>query len=212
VSEVIRLSLDTEFNERAEKNSFLDILMSIGFVDIDDGTDLGHYAVHGDYNDKAPMDDFVRDIVVPRLFIDSSSEASARTKYTTDGLLSITKGYFRRRVEGQPDATKVEFWAKNGSYDNVLLCRLFGGMMNLYSFMNDIGIEKTNFRDLNELKFPPREMATPKPKAGENKLHNSFYDACHQAEIIRWVEANRTPVCTEAASMGAAIKNGLIHN
>jgi hypothetical protein len=194
--------------KRQKKNSFLDILMSVGIVDVDvdNQQDSGVYMVHGDYNDKGPMDDFIRDIIVPRLFIKGYTGVS-QTKYTTDGLLGVTKGYLRTIVDQYDrknvmnetsNATKVELWAKNGSYHNVLLCRLFGGMMNMQSFFKkELGIQKVKFRDLNELAMPVSPI-TSEPKVDEEKLHNSFYDACYQAEVIRWVEANAQPTMTLA--------------
>lgn len=208
MSEIIRLSLDEEFNDHIDLGHFSAVdLISIGLVNVDDPNDNGFYAVSSEFNRKAAeAHDFLNEQVLSKLHIMDQHKSR---DYSIEEISTNIKIYLKSQIEKNPKAEKVEFWAKNGSYDHYLLCRLFGGMHAVYDFMNENGVKKTKFRDLNELKFP-ENPSTPKPIGDEDRLHNAFYDVCHQAEIMRWVEANDKPFCSETAAMNAAVKKGLV--
>ena len=75
-------------------------------------------------------------------------------------------------------ARVVEFWARNGSYDNVLLCQLFGDMSGFYDALHKKGVGKVRFRDMNELisKMPNIKIFQQDPR-GE---HIAINDARHE--------------------------------
>ncbi|PCI01932.1 MAG: hypothetical protein COB76_00050 [Alphaproteobacteria bacterium] len=206
MSEVIRLSLDTEFNELAPSKEPMSFeFISIGLKNIDNEED-GYYAVSSEFDEKksAKSNKFVASHVLPKLYLEHDKEE------VQQDLKSIRIGVSRYLMQSAVNfrgAKKMELWAKNGSYDNVAICRLLGGMQQFRGTVTMFNMD-VKFRDLNELTMP-KNPATPKPAGDETRLHNAFYDACHQAEIIRWVEANERPRCSETATMNAAVKKGL---
>lgn len=180
--ETIRLSLDTEFNEQnlpPVKKFGVDFI-SIGLTNIDREFE-DYYAVSRHFNEKAAQSNsFVNEQVLPKLK-GARRQNAARIG---DGI----REYLARQAEITPDADKIEFWSKNGTYDEFILCRLFGGMNKLYDFTNGLDIRRTKFRDLDELKYPPLPR-NPKPQGEKAKLHHALYDAQIQADVIRWVES-----------------------
>jgi hypothetical protein len=83
----------------------------------------------------------------------------------------------------------VEFWASNGSYDNVLLCQIFGGMGNLRKILKEEkGVEKVVFRDMNELS---RAYGHAKiPSQAEATKHIAIDDAKQDRQEFEWYIAH----------------------
>lgn len=179
--DIIRLSLDTEFNEQnlPPVKAFGVDFISIGLTNIDRDHE-NFYAVSRQFNEKAARSNvFVNEAVLPKL--------EGEKRLFVRDIAENLRSYIQRQKEITPEAEKIEFWSKNGTYDEFILCRLFGGMNKLYEFANGIEVKKTKFRDLDELKYPSFSQ-NPKPEGDEDKLHHALYDAQIQAEIIRWVE------------------------
>ncbi|MAH04419.1 MAG: hypothetical protein ACTHPO_07405 [Alphaproteobacteria bacterium] len=78
---------------------------------------------------------------------------------------------------------KVEFWAKNGTYDFYIMCRLFGGLSGLRdTLLQEKGIQNVRFCDSNDLR---RELGYPQlPDADEADKHDALFDA--QLEKIQY--------------------------
>lgn len=102
-----RYFYDTEFNHGP---GYLD-LISLGMV-CQDGREF--YAVSSEF-DPARCNDFVQTHVLPNLG-DQPRE---------------TKAQIRDRLRAFVGNTRPEFWAYFGAYDHVLLCDLFGAMVDL---------------------------------------------------------------------------------
>lgn len=114
MSEVKRWYYDTEFLEDGKTIE----LLSIGLI-----SDTGetYYAV----NEEFPMmrgraDPFLKKHVLPK--IGSAMFYRSRRKIAADVSHLIGK---------QPDANLTELWADFGAYDHVVLCQLFGRMIDL---------------------------------------------------------------------------------
>ncbi len=75
----------------------------------------------------------------------------------------------------QTSSPSIEFWAKNGSYDNFILCQTLGGMRPLKEFMRIAGFENTDFRDTNELRR--QTLSLKLSEQPEAEKHISINDA-----------------------------------
>lgn len=73
----------------------------------------------------------------------------------------------------------AQFWAKNGTYDFYILCRLFGGLSGLRDTLyKEKGISKVEFCDTNHLR---RDLGYPKtPELAEEDKHDAIVDARHE--------------------------------
>ena len=111
---------DTEFNETKETVD----LISIGIV-ADDGREF--YAIRQEYNQQL-SNTWVQKNVLPTL--------GQNTPVTDTNLISQIKDFAKGNAE---------FWGFYASYDFFLLCRLFGGLMNLptgwKNLVHDLAIE-----------------------------------------------------------------------
>ena len=130
---VRRYFFDTEFNDNVSQ--FAIDLISIGIVDEDDRE---YYGISNEFNvAAASSNQWIRENVIDKLDAPSSW---------------VSVDEIRKAVLDMIEpAEEVEFWAKNGSYDNVLLCQLFGGMGKLYEALNQKGVSRVTFRDIKEL-------------------------------------------------------------
>jgi hypothetical protein len=185
--QTVRISYDTEFNTRGvfEYRGAFD-LISVGMVNVADTmpvdymTNCGFYAVSSefDWNKIENHNDFVRDIVLPRLYIDALHDDEPVDLIT---IREGVKAYLREQILASPDADTVELWAKNGTMDEFVLCQIiFDDMGDLYDFMSDLGIKQTRFKDTDTLP----KFTSP----STSKLHNALYDAIVQAKGIQWCE------------------------
>ena len=77
------------------------------------------------------------------------------------------------------NCNELEFWAKNGTYDFYIICRLFGGLSGLRStLLAKKGVTKIYFKDSNDLR---RELNYPQtPQLAESDKHNAIVDARHE--------------------------------
>ncbi len=128
-----RYFFDTEFNDTV--GNFRIDFISIGVVD-ERGRDF--YGISSEFNRAAAnASPWLKTNVIDKL--DPSFEMTIAE--IRQGILDLIE-----------PAHEVEFWAKNGSYDNVLLCQIFGGMGPLRETLKrEKGIQKVIFRDTNEL-------------------------------------------------------------
>ena len=129
-----RYFFDTEFNEKGEGKD-VDFI-SIGIVD-EKGSDF--YGISNEFNlAAAQRHEWLRVNVVDKLEHHSTWK---RVDDIRKGILDLIE-----------PADQVEFWAKNGSYDVVMLCRIFGGMGELRETLKrEKGIQRVDFRDTKEV-------------------------------------------------------------
>lgn len=90
---------------------------------------------------------------------------------------------------------KVEFWAWYGSYDWVVLCSLFGKMIDIPKhfpyFVRDI-------RWLSEF-YGVDRIPVPKPEE-QGKAHDALEDARWNREAFEWLDARKGASVTRASS------------
>ena len=152
MSGVIRLSLDTEFNEEAPMSHWSGTdFISIGLVNIDQTINvdplrnIGFYAVSSEFNQKAAEDfDFVRDHVLPKLFIDCFEDDSPMAEAD---IAEGVKDYLRKQAKDNPNADTLELWALNKTTDAYLFTKMFGSQVRMKRFLDSIGIKHFAERD-----------------------------------------------------------------
>lgn len=119
----MRYWLDTEFTEDGRTIE----LLSIGIV-AEDGREL--YAENAQA-DLSKANDFVKEHVLPQLVHHGHGEHVSWTDYPT---MVATRAGIARAVQDfcSPETYgKPEFWGYYADYDWVVLCQLFGAMVNL---------------------------------------------------------------------------------
>jgi hypothetical protein len=154
-----RYFFDTEFNEKVPEPFGVDFI-SIGIV-AEDGRE--YYAVNRDFNRAAAQaNKWVANDVLPKLPPETEWQDVAAIRA---GVLALIK-----------PAKTIELWAKNASYDNFVLCRLFGGMMDMRACLKaEKGIEKVFFRDSNNLREAMGNPALPEQDPATK--HDAIADA-----------------------------------
>jgi hypothetical protein len=195
MGKVIRLSLDTEFNEEVSLgHSSITDEISYALVNIDQPisldplTNIGFYAVAEEFNRQAAEQfAFTREHVLPKLFIDCFADDRPMPK---SDIAEGVKEYLREQKRQNPDADVIELWALNKITDIYLFTKLFGSQMKMKAFAQSIGIRKIMDRDLKEFRHLEPYITVPKPQLNTSKYHNSFYDACYQGAVVQWFETN----------------------
>lgn len=156
-----RYFFDTEFNDGGDR--FSCELISIGVIS-EDGRE--YYGISNEFNlAAAAAIPWIKKHVIDKL--DDPSK-----------WVSVEK--IRQRILAMIEpAREVEFWSRNGSYDNVLLCQIFGGMGNLFETLRrEKGVQKVTFRDIKELhRRAPEIRIRPKSEEG---AHVAINDARHE--------------------------------
>ena len=166
--ELRRYFFDTEFIDTHDAGSFTTGFISIGIVN-EEGTKEYHGVNLAMDIVRAMQNKWVNEHVVKKL---------PPAKEWKD--ISIIRKEILNTIE---PAKKIEFWAKNGTYDNYILCRIFGGMGNLFDTLRkEKGIEKVEFRDGNELR-----RAYGKPRIHHQAVetqHHALEDAKHERKVF----------------------------
>ena len=175
-----RYFFDTEFNDNLP--GFSCDFISIGIVD-EAGEE--YYGISNEFNlSAAQSDPWLKEHIIDKL---DEQDTWEDIKAIRENILSMIK-----------PADVLELWAKNGSYDNVMICQIFGGMGALRKAFQDKGVKKVSFRDSNEL---AREM--PHVKIWQRDAygaHISINDARHERfmfgiyEKVRELEQQMPPV------------------
>lgn len=168
-----RYFFDTEFNEKVPETFGVDFI-SIGVV-TEDGRE--YYAVNRDFNRAAAAsNEWVARDVVAKLPPESEW---VDLEAIRAGVMALIE-----------PAKTIEFWAKNNSYDNFVLCRLFGGMMNFRARLAaEKGVEKLYFRDSNTLREVLGRPTLPE-QAPETK-HDALADARQERREYLYMMALR---------------------
>jgi hypothetical protein len=161
-----RYVFDTEFMEDGERIE----LLSIGIV-ADDGSshsDVTFYAENADA-DRSHANEWVREHVFPHLLGDDHEMTRAQIASAIVEFVIYTS-----------DDDPPEFWAYYGDYDWVVLCQLFGRMIDLPSgwpmFAMDI---KQRAVDLGNPKLPEQSSTA----------HNALNDARWGLEALNWLDS-----------------------
>ena len=156
-----RYFFDTEFNDDSEQ--FACELISIGIIS-EEGKE--YYGISNEFNAAAAAaEPWLKKHVIDKL---------------DDPSTWVSVEEIRKHILDMIEpAREIEFWSRNGSYDNVLLCQIFGGMGNLFETLRkEKGIQKVTFRDIKELhRRAPEIKIRPKFEAG---AHVAINDARHE--------------------------------
>lgn len=170
-----RYFFDCEFNENrpTDGTKLYDIdFISIGIVS-EDGE--AYYAINEDCDpEEAAKHPWLAEHVVPKLT--TSKKAWRNISQIRQDLTDFIR-----------PAKRVEFWARNNSYDVVTLCRLFGTMQNMNEVLKAKGVEKVVFRDINEFKYDPTLDWSKLPKKDDDKAHGADYDAGFELVLYRYI-------------------------
>lgn len=137
---------DSEF---AEDGKIIDFI-SIGVVS-EDGKEF--YAVSNEFNESA-CNDFVKENVLP--YLPEESERKSKEQIKKEFLDFIGK-------DKDP-----QFWASYGSYDWIVICQLFGTMMDLPETFPKF------VRDIQQLRA---ELGNPEYPKQEKDEHHALADA-----------------------------------
>ena len=153
--------LDTEFYEDGRTID----LISIGIA-CEDGRRF--YAINEDA-ELHRVSDWVRTNVLPQLpsFVDSKWMRRTTIREAVRAFTSY-------------GSEKPEFWAYYADYDWVVLCQLFGTMMDLPAYMPKFCM------DLKQLAVSKGNPELPKQESGE---HNALEDACWNMRVHAFLES-----------------------
>lgn len=156
-----RYFFDTEFNDHEGRQAVE--LISIGIVD--EAGAKKYYGISKIFNLAAAMDrPWHNENVVRKLDHHSTWQSLDEVR---KGVLDVIE-----------PCEEIEFWAKNGSYDNVLLCQLFGGMGVLFRILEaEKGIKSVTFRDTKELLRLVPEIKAALIPMPESEIHIAIKDA-----------------------------------
>lgn len=159
-----RYFLDTEFFQDESRDSRL---ISIGIIAEDDAG-AGFYAISSAFNAKAAARvPWVRDHVLAKL---DPKHPRLAPEAIADGVIDYIRAHPR-----------IEFWARNGSFDFYQLCQIFArddqpsSMLVMNERLRQKGCKDIDLRDIDEVR---RIAGHPKmPKAPEAEQHISINDA-----------------------------------
>lgn len=160
--EIKKCFFDTEFYD-AQGDGFGVEFISLGVVNENDDE---YYGVHDnfDYGECASSPWLCQNVLNklpdPKNWVD---------------LDAIRRGF----LDVVEPCDEIQFWARNGTYDFYILCRLFGGYQGLHDTLyKEKGITKIEFCDTNHLR---KELGYPKtPELAEADKHDAIVDARHE--------------------------------
>ena len=158
-----RYFLDTEFYDLPAEGFAVE-LISLALVSEDNRE---FYGVNQDFDEENCPHQWLQDHVIPKLPPQSDRISIQEIR---QGVLDMIE-----------PAETVEIWAKNGAYDDFILCRLFGGMGPLRRILEaEKGVKNLVFRDTNELRRIFGESSVP--AMPEQEKHDALLDARHEKQ------------------------------
>lgn len=163
-----RYFLDTEFDEETDFNKIK--FISMGLVD-QNGREF--YAISCEFN-TAALSSWVQKNVVPHL--------SAKRLNITQFRLGLHQYFRESHAHTHPAPDRIEFWARNGSYDHVILSKMFGTHLRLSEFFAQYGVGHVDFRDIKELTRCMNKAEIP--VQDKNKKHHALHDARYERDIF----------------------------
>jgi len=168
---VRRYFFDTEFHDNP--SDFSCELVSIGILN-EKGRE--YYGISKEFNlHAAKQEPWLKEHVIDKL-----DDAK-----TWQSIADIRQGV----LDMFEPADKVELWARNGSYDNVLICQLFGGMGEFFETLkNEKGIGHIEFRDINELKREAGNQGLRLPRLPDDEAHIAINDARNELKCYNFLK------------------------
>lgn len=182
----MRVYYDTEFWERGAGYPVSPI--SVGMV-AEDGREF--YAINRDARwDCFDENGWLRDNVMPHL---PGKRTNWGFRVDRDHPAVMSKKIMRQRlVEFLMDTSDIELWAWYGAYDHVVLCQLFGAMVDLPPYMpkwtNDLRQE--TFR-LGDVKLPPATGDEHHALADARWVRKSFHALVEYADSMGYTRPGR---------------------
>ena len=167
-----RYFFDTEFHDK-KGDAFAIDFISIGIVS---ENNTKFYGVSKDFNISAFADEdaldrssaWLKTHVIDKLPPESERLSLDRIKA---GILDVIE-----------PCDVAEFWAKHHSYDNVLLCQIFGDLNAFTETLHrEKGIRTILFKDTNTLR---EQLGWPVlPDIDPGDAHIAINDACHEKTL-----------------------------
>lgn len=127
-----RIFFDTEFNEDGKTIDLISIGMC--FEVVNKGVRSGIHKFYAEVSnfDRASCNDFVKKNVIPKLKFDGVDDFVSKSKgFCADTTMKGTKEQIRDEVLAFCNDSEVGFYAYYSAYDWVVVCQLFGTMMDL---------------------------------------------------------------------------------
>lgn len=167
---VRRFFFDCEFVDRDEQDFKLE-LISIAVVS-EEGEEF--YAINEAFDPDACDHEWLEENVLPKL-PDKSDHKWISVDEMRETILDMIE-----------PAETVEFWARNGSQDHFILCKIFNGMGRFRDVLKEEkGVDHLVFRDTHELRRIFGESAVPPLEEADK--HDALVDARHEkAEFDDW--------------------------
>lgn len=192
--------LDTEFIESfhrplfGKRRHFID-LISIGLVR-EDG--LTYEAISSEWNYK-DADQWVRDNVIHPLY---TQTVHGDVRNHIDATNFHQRGFGRRNsaiamelrhIFSKDTTSPIEIYGYYADYDWVLLCSLFGRMIDLPKGMPMYCRDLKQMMDERRLTSEWKDMVVPEPKNAHNALNDALW--CHDLyRVLKSVDAIRASI------------------
>ena len=182
--EIIRISLDTKFNDyngRTFDDNRIDPI-SIGICNIDiQGQHF--YAVSADFNKQSAMQN-------PR--VDKRILKNIENENAVDLAEIQTLGiyYLVQQIHLNHSARHIEFWGKNPVGNERCLAKIFHGHGNLENILEHMGMHSVTFKNITDV-TKIIDPVNPSPFFGEKGANHALRDALIQSEMFRWAERER---------------------
>jgi hypothetical protein len=174
-----RYFIDAEFHESGYGRPIE--LISLGVV-CDDGREF--YAVAGDGWDKETVSDWLKENVLPHLHSCHACMDVPGSAQVYGPRSEIAK-MLAEFIQDEPGGDKPEIWGYYSDYDWVILCQLFGRMIDLPKHFPKICLD---------IKQRCISLGNPRLPRQESHAHNALADARHNKVMFDFLTA------TEAAT------------
>lgn len=185
----MKIYFDTEFHEDGRVLE----LISLGAVR-DDGKE--YYAQVIETSHKQ-CNDWVKVNVIPKLQLCPRSIHRDDHKWVTKGKCGDEKCYWRTLPqiafdlkEFTKETDSIQWWADYGAYDWVMLCKLYGTMMNIpkeWKYFCDLhDLEQIILKNIMNEK-DEKKFLRKKPIQNEKEKHHALNDARHNKKMYEFL-------------------------
>lgn len=174
---------DTEFHEDGSKNQLE--LISLGIVR-EDGKTYYAQAIETSHKQCNP---WVQANVIPKLTLCPRGVHRDEHKWILKGRCGDSNCYWRSFPQMKEDVLEftkdgsIQWWAEWGAYDWVLLCRLFGNMLDIpkgWKYFLDLYDLEKQALDVVKTHGHPK---TKRPKQLVTDEHHALKDAIHLQQM-----------------------------
>lgn len=173
----MRIFFDTEFHEYKKKGADTIELISIGMVD-EKGNQL--YLISNEFDVRAAWNNqWLRDNVCKKLDSSITSLGTFKKYIDKEG---VDRNMMQKLII-QFCGKQPEFWAYFASYDWVVFCWIFGGLMKLPDNFPQYIMDLQQV--INIFKINKQQFLSQVPKTN---LHNALEDAKWNKKVWEWID------------------------